>query len=1011
MPKKIKKKVTKAKKIISSNKRNNSCSCSLKQNKKIFWITTGIIFLILISVITYGLLKTRGAGSIFSQTDWSGLASTDIPDVTIPPNATDWNKYSSANNVNTTSGSVVLGSAADTWAPGGVLLSGTSGTLTAGFNNPKYNFTFIGTGSDMVAAWVDTHDNNKVYAKRFNASSYTPSSWEGPGPDPEEKGITVSGLSSYSSSNINVVKSDSESTIFFIISVWDQNLYAVKIDGDGGGVWGANPLTSAPSSGPYGAVSDGADGAIVTWSQGPNLYTQRIDSDGSIHTGWPSSGVLVASDFVNNANIISDGNHGAIFSWKASGNLLRVQRVDSSGSNSGWGPGGIGLDISSGSVSDITNIISDGAGGAVVAWEKNLGGGNKDIYSQRVNSSGNAIWNSGSAVVLANTSDEENTPKLILADSSNIIAIWRRANISAGRAEIYGQKIALSDGSFPVPWDSGPKLLAYGGITNPTFDISPDNSGGFYLIWEDASGNVMKGIRADSTGALVSGWLANGIVLNTISSPISLVLKNKDTGDFTTYVWMNNNKIYAQRFSTTVGYAASGDLTSSIIDAGTSNNWDGNIFNWTAATPANTSVSFQTRTAINDPTNFSLGGMASASSSCTVANCGLDAPPNNVNDGDPDTFWVGDFTLAPLPQSISIDFGAVKNISVVTMKTPSDIGGSGHYSVPMNYDIQTWDGMGWVTQISVTGNHAFENASTFPTVSSSRVQIVVNAVDQTVGVDAAVISELEVHSGSGSWSSWADVVNSGDPISSPSGRYLQYKASLATTDSSVTPTLTQVSLGAPFVPQAPSTYTPTPSLSINNGDGNTANRNVTLTFGNITSDVKKIKIADNLQMSNLVALDYQSSIPWDLCRGSDQCPDGSYALYALLFNASDIQVGSQLSASINLLTQVKEEVPVLTLDEALAKIKELEQKIVDLLKENADLKDENAKLKAAPVPVPAPIAENIYTVQPLDNLTSIARKVYGTQYLYTRLVELNKDRYPSLLINPNLIQIGWQLIF
>jgi len=49
----------------------------------------------------------------------------------------------------------------------------------------------------------------------------------------------------------------------------------------------------------------------------------------------------------------------------------------------------------------------------------------------------------------------------------------------------------------------------------------------------------------------------------------------------------------------------------------------------------------------------------------------------------------------------------------------------------------------------------------------------------------------------------------------------------------------------------------------------------------------------------------------------------------------------------------------------------------------------------------------IYVVQPGDTLSKIASR-YGTTV--TELVALNKDRYPSLVTNPSLIRVGWELL-
>lgn len=50
-----------------------------------------------------------------------------------------------------------------------------------------------------------------------------------------------------------------------------------------------------------------------------------------------------------------------------------------------------------------------------------------------------------------------------------------------------------------------------------------------------------------------------------------------------------------------------------------------------------------------------------------------------------------------------------------------------------------------------------------------------------------------------------------------------------------------------------------------------------------------------------------------------------------------------------------------------------------------------------------------YTVKPGDCLWNITKRYLGKGSLYPKLVEANKDRYPSLLKNPNLIYPGWKL--
>jgi len=53
--------------------------------------------------------------------------------------------------------------------------------------------------------------------------------------------------------------------------------------------------------------------------------------------------------------------------------------------------------------------------------------------------------------------------------------------------------------------------------------------------------------------------------------------------------------------------------------------------------------------------------------------------------------------------------------------------------------------------------------------------------------------------------------------------------------------------------------------------------------------------------------------------------------------------------------------------------------------------------------------ERTYTVQPGDWLCKIARQLLGDADRWRELVDLNKDKYPSLEKNPNLIYAGWVL--
>ena len=128
-------------------------------------------------------------------------------------------------------------------------------------------------------------------------------------------------------------------------------------------------------------VSDGAGGAIVTWYDSRNgstdIYTQRVNASGSVQ--WAADGVAIstATGAQQYPTITSDGAGGAIVTWSdnRSGNYdIYVQRVNTSGSVQ-WTTDGVALCTAAGD-QQYPTIISDGAGGAIVTWYDSRSGSN-----------------------------------------------------------------------------------------------------------------------------------------------------------------------------------------------------------------------------------------------------------------------------------------------------------------------------------------------------------------------------------------------------------------------------------------------------------------------------------------------------------------------------------------------------------------------------------------------------------------------------------------------------------
>ena len=116
-------------------------------------------------------------------------------------------------------------------------------------------------------------------------------------------------------------------------------------------------------------------------------------SNGS-HGGWIEDGVPIIAprSAAFDASIVSDGSGGAIVVYEACSQGKRhiiVRRIDSLGTVL-WDENGVALCSAAGDQMK-AQVVSDGSGGAIVAW-CDYRDGSADIYAQRVSAAGIIQW-------------------------------------------------------------------------------------------------------------------------------------------------------------------------------------------------------------------------------------------------------------------------------------------------------------------------------------------------------------------------------------------------------------------------------------------------------------------------------------------------------------------------------------------------------------------------------------------------------------------------------------------
>ena len=272
------------------------------------------------------------------------------------------------------------------------------------------------------------------------------------------------------------------------------------------------------------AVTDGAGGAILAWtdfrSGTGDVYAQRVLASGVVDPAWPANGRALCTAAGNQSvpALASDGAGGAIVTWTdlrgGATTDIYAQRVLASGLvDPAWPVNGRALCIAAGTQS-FPSIVSDGAGGAVVAWIDNRGAA-ADIYAQRVLASGavDPAWPAdGRAVSVAtNTQDY---PQCVTDGAGGAIVVWRDFRGGAA-ADVYAHRILVS-GVVDPAWPADGRALCTATGSQSWIRAVADGAGGAIAVWDDTRSGATWDIYAQRvlpTGSVDGAWPADGRLL------------------------------------------------------------------------------------------------------------------------------------------------------------------------------------------------------------------------------------------------------------------------------------------------------------------------------------------------------------------------------------------------------------------------------------------------------------------------------------------------------------------
>lgn len=237
---------------------------------------------------------------------------------------------------------------------------------------------------------------------------------------------------------------------------------------------------------------DGQGGLIAVWPRGTSdhedLVAQRLDSTAA--SEWGSGSV------VSNAprpqlypTIVADGSGGAFAFWgdwrDTTGPDVYAQHVSAEGVSL-WNPLGVPVCIADQPQAHLVASL-DGQGGVFVAWEDSRGqwtGSSQDIYAQRLDAGGDALWGPNGRAVAAGPGFQ-GTPKLSPSGNGGTYVAW------TGDDGVWIQRL---DGGGAAIWQT--PIQALDASAGTLVSLLLDGRGGVFV---GSSSSRLQRVASDGT--------------------------------------------------------------------------------------------------------------------------------------------------------------------------------------------------------------------------------------------------------------------------------------------------------------------------------------------------------------------------------------------------------------------------------------------------------------------------------------------------------------------------------
>lgn len=296
--------------------------------------------------------------------------------------------------------------------------------------------------------------------------------------------------------------------------------------------WPADPQVNLPvctaatnQNGPA-IVADGDGGAIIAWEDNRNgiytgIYAHRALASGAVDPAWPAEGrALRIGNTQLHPEMVTDGAGGAIVTWENGdiGGGIHAHHVLASGAlDPAWPSDGLAVCVAQGNTVR-PMIVADGSGGAVIAWRDYRNSEdfeNPDVYAQHILASGavDPGW-PAEGLAMCTASGAQGNPRIVGDGAGGAVIVWGDGRTNTH--DLYAHH-ALASGVTDPAWPVNGRALGIPAVP-VGIAVVEDGVGGVLIAWPDYRSGTNYDMYAQhvmSTGNLDPAWPAGGRDLST----------------------------------------------------------------------------------------------------------------------------------------------------------------------------------------------------------------------------------------------------------------------------------------------------------------------------------------------------------------------------------------------------------------------------------------------------------------------------------------------------------------